>query len=108
MLAYYVEWHLREAWAPILFHDHERAQAEKERASPVAAVEVSAAAKRKRASRHSDDGLPVTSFSEPHAPSRDHDAQHRRLASGPERHDHPLRQTDPTPGQGGSTLPRVQ
>ena len=25
---YYVEWHLREAWAPILFHDHERAEAE--------------------------------------------------------------------------------
>jgi hypothetical protein len=64
MMAYYVEWHLREAWGPILFHDHDRAEAEKERASPVAAVEVSAAAKRKRASRRSDDGLPVTSFSD--------------------------------------------
>jgi Transposase DDE domain len=62
MLAYYVEWHLREAWAPILFHDHERAEAEKERVSPVAALEVSAAAKRKRGSRRSDDGLPITSF----------------------------------------------
>ena len=62
MLAYYVEWHLREAWAPILFHDHERAKAEKERVSPVAALEVSAAAKRKRGSRRSDDGLPITSF----------------------------------------------
>ena len=64
MLAYYVEWHLREAWAPILFHDHERAEAEKERVSPVAALEVSAAAKRKRGSRRSDDGLPITSFSD--------------------------------------------
>jgi len=62
MMAYYVEWHLREAWAPILFHDHERAEAEKERASPVAAREVSDAAKRKRGSRRSDDGLPITSF----------------------------------------------
>jgi Transposase DDE domain len=62
MMAYYVEWHLREAWAPILFHDHERAEAEKERASPLAALEVSAAAKRKRGSRRSDDGLPITSF----------------------------------------------
>ncbi len=62
MMAYYVEWHLREAWAPILFHDHERAEAEKQRVSPVPAVEVSAAAKRKRASRRGDDGLPITSF----------------------------------------------
>jgi hypothetical protein len=62
MLAYYVEWHLRETWGPILFHDHERAEAEKERASPVAALEVSAAAKRKCGSRRSDDGLPITSF----------------------------------------------
>ena len=45
-----------------LFHDDERAEAEKERVSPVAAVEVSAAAKRKRGSRRSDDGLPITSF----------------------------------------------
>jgi DDE family transposase len=62
MMAYYVEWHLREAWAPILFHDHERAEAEKESVSPVAALEVSAAAKRKRGSRRSDDGLPITNF----------------------------------------------
>src|SRR5919197_672529 len=39
MLAYYVEWHLRQAWAPILFDDHDRAAAERERASPVAAAE---------------------------------------------------------------------
>ena len=33
---------------------------------------------------------PLHQLQRPHAPSRDHDAQHRRLASGPERHDHPL------------------
>ena len=27
MLGYYVEWHLREAWSPILFQDHDRAAA---------------------------------------------------------------------------------
>jgi hypothetical protein len=62
MLGYYVEWHLREAWAPILFHDHDRAAAQRERASPVAAAEISEAAKRKRGRRRGDDGLPVTSF----------------------------------------------
>jgi hypothetical protein len=62
MLGYYVEWHLREAWAPILFHDHDRTAAQQERASPVAAAEISEAAKRKRGRWRSDDGLPVTSF----------------------------------------------
>lgn len=63
MLAYYVEWHLREAWGPILFQDHDRAAAQRDRASPVAAADISVAAKRKRGTRRSDDGLPVTSFS---------------------------------------------
>jgi len=62
VLAYYIEWHLREAWAPILFHDHDREAAQQARASPVAAVEVSDAAKRKRGTRRSDDGLPISSF----------------------------------------------
>jgi Transposase DDE domain len=62
MLAYYVEWHLREAWAPILFHDHDRQAALQHRNSPVAAADISDAAKRKRGRRRSDDGLPLTSF----------------------------------------------
>jgi hypothetical protein len=62
MLAYYVEWHLREAWAPILFHDHDRQAALQHRISPVAAADISDAAKRKRGRRRSDDGLPLTSF----------------------------------------------
>jgi Transposase DDE domain len=64
MLAYYVEWHLREAWAPLLFQDHDRAAAEAERASPVAAAERSPAAERKRSRRRSDDGLPLCRFSD--------------------------------------------
>ena len=62
MLSYYVEWHLREAWAPILFHDHDRAAAQQARISPVAPAEISDAAKRKRGARRSDDGLPVSGF----------------------------------------------
>jgi hypothetical protein len=62
MLGYYVEWHMRAAWAPILFHDHDRAAAETARISPVAPAEVSDAAKRKRNTRRSEDGTPVNSF----------------------------------------------
>ena len=62
MLGYYVEWHLREAWKPILFHDHDRAAAQQARISPVAPAQVSDAAKRKRGARRSDDGVPVSSF----------------------------------------------
>lgn len=62
MLAYYIEWHLREAWAPILFHDHDREAAQQDRVSPVASADISDAAKRKRGRRHTDGGLPLTSF----------------------------------------------
>ena len=64
MLAYYVEWHLREAWAPLLFQDHDRAAAEAERASPVAAAARSPAAERKRGRRRTDDDLPLSRFSD--------------------------------------------
>jgi hypothetical protein len=57
-----LEWHLRQAWAPILFHDHDRAVAEQARISPVATIEISDAAKRKRSARRNDDGVPVGSF----------------------------------------------
>jgi Transposase DDE domain len=62
MLAYYVEWHLRDAWAPILFHDHDSAVADPERTSPVAAAEPSSAALRKRGRRRTESGLPLSSF----------------------------------------------
>jgi hypothetical protein len=60
MLAYYVEFHMRQALAPILFDDHDRAAAERQ--SIVAPAERSPAAKRKLATRRTDDGLPVHSF----------------------------------------------
>jgi len=62
MLAYYVEWHLREAWAPLLFHEHDAAGAEAERSSPVQAAAVSPATQRKRATRRTEAGLPVVDY----------------------------------------------
>jgi hypothetical protein len=62
MLAYYLEWHMRQALAPVLFDDHDRAQAETQRNSPVAKAKVSAAARRKASTKQTDDGLPVHSF----------------------------------------------
>jgi hypothetical protein len=62
MLAYYLEWHMRQALAPILFDDHDRAAAEALRASPVAKAQTSPAARRKARSKRTDDGLPVHSF----------------------------------------------
>lgn len=62
MLAYYVEFHMRQALAPILFDDHDRAAAAAERKSIVAPAERSPAARRKIATRRTDDGLPVHSF----------------------------------------------
>ena len=62
MLAYYLEWHMRQALAPMLFDDHDRAAGEALRASPVAKAEPSPAAKRKAKKKCTDDGLPVHSF----------------------------------------------
>jgi transposase len=47
MLAYYVEWHLREAWAPLLFHDEELGKDRRQR-DPVAPAQPSASARRKK------------------------------------------------------------
>ena len=62
MLAYYLEWHMRQALAPMLFDDHDRAAGEALRASPVAKAEPSPAAKRKANKKSTDEGLPVHSF----------------------------------------------
>jgi transposase len=61
LLAAYVEWHLREAWAPLLFDDEDLADHRKKR-NPVAPARPSASAKRKKRERTTDDGLPVHSF----------------------------------------------
>jgi transposase len=62
MLAYYVEWHMRQVLKPILFDDHAKAAAEAARASIVAKAERSNAADRKAATKRTHDGLPVHSF----------------------------------------------
>jgi Transposase DDE domain len=62
MLASYVEWHLREALAPILFDDHERAAGAAERSSIVAPARRSTAARHKAAHKRTADALPVLSF----------------------------------------------
>src|SRR6202035_5639238 len=62
MLAYYLEWHMRQALAPILFDDHDKAEADSARTSIVAKARRSKAAARKALTKRTDDGLPVHSF----------------------------------------------
>jgi transposase len=64
MLAYHVEWHLREALAPLLFHDTDLAAARAERTSPVARTEPSETVKAKKATKHSPDGHPIMGFAD--------------------------------------------
>lgn len=61
MLAYYVEWHMRQALAPLLFQDEELSQ-DRMRRDPVAPAQASASAKAKKANRVNADGVPVHSF----------------------------------------------
>ena len=62
MLAYYVEWHMRRALAPLLFDDEDRAGAQALRASIVAPAQRSASAQKKAASKQTSEGLPAHSF----------------------------------------------
>jgi Transposase DDE domain len=62
MLAYYLEWHMRRALAPMLFDDHDRAAGEALRSSPVAKAQPSPAATRKARRKHTDEGHTVHSF----------------------------------------------
>jgi len=62
MLAYYVEWHMRGALAPMLFEDHDPAGAEALRDSVVAPAKRSMSAVRKIRTGKTRDGLPVHSF----------------------------------------------
>lgn len=62
MLAYYVEWHMRQKLAPILFDDEEPEIGERQRASIVAPAERSPSAQLKASTRCTADGLPIQSF----------------------------------------------
>ena len=61
LLAGYLEWHLRRAWAPLLFHDETLADARRTR-DPVAPAKPTERARHKKASRRSDDGWPLHSL----------------------------------------------
>jgi transposase len=62
MLAYYVEWHMREKLRPVLFADDDQEAAAAARASIVAPAQRSESAKRKDAHRRTADDYPVQSF----------------------------------------------
>ena len=62
MLAYYVEWHMRRALAPMLFEDHDKPMADRVKRSVVAPAQRSPKALRKARTKRTDDGSPVHSF----------------------------------------------
>jgi hypothetical protein len=62
LLAYYVEWHMRERLAPLLFDEDNRAEANALRASIVAPAQRSASAAHKAAAKRTREGWPVHSF----------------------------------------------
>ncbi len=61
LLAYYVQWHLKRAWRPLLFADEDLAARRAER-DPVASAEPSAKLRAKKASRVTPDGHELQSF----------------------------------------------
>ena len=62
MLAYYLEWHMRQRLAPMLFDDTDKEAAEAQRRSVVAKAPRSKAAAKKQTTGMTEDGLPVHSF----------------------------------------------
>jgi hypothetical protein len=62
MLAYYVEWHMRQQLAPMLFDDTDKNAAEALRTSVVAQAQRSPVAVNKQTTGLTEDGLPVHSF----------------------------------------------
>jgi transposase len=62
LLAYYVEWHMRQALAPLLYADEELAQTREER-DPVKPAQSSESVKEKKRTHQTASGWPVHSFS---------------------------------------------
>jgi hypothetical protein len=62
MLAYYLEWHMRQRLAPMLYDDTDKDAAEAQRSSIVAKALRSPAAVTKQTTGRTEDGLPVHSF----------------------------------------------
>ena len=61
LLAFYVEWHLRQAWEPLLFEDEELTE-DRPRRDPVAPAQASESARAEEEDAHDAGGLPVQSF----------------------------------------------
>lgn len=62
MLAYHVEWHMRQALKPLLFDEDDPEAARAARPDPVAPKQPSPSAKAKAKTKTTPDGLPVHSF----------------------------------------------
>ena len=60
MLAYYVEWHMREAWGPLLFSDEDKEH--KKTQDPIAPAKRSSDALKKIKTKRLKDGTKVHSF----------------------------------------------
>ena len=65
MLAYYLQWHMRQSLAPMLFDEPDPVGRDAQRTSPVAKAEPSPAARRKAAGKHTDpaEGEPLPGHS---------------------------------------------
>lgn len=61
LLAYYVEWQMRQAWGPLLYADEELEEARSER-DPVKPAQPSASAQAKKRTHQTADGQPAHSF----------------------------------------------
>jgi len=62
MLAYYVEWHMRRALAPLLFDDEDPAAGDARRTSIVAPAQRSLGAQHKAQQQRTESGIVVHSF----------------------------------------------
>ena len=62
MLSYYVEWHMRQALAPILFDDDDPEAAQQARQNIVSPAARSPKAQNKDYSKRTEEGFPVHSF----------------------------------------------
>ena len=61
LLAFYVEWHLRQVWEPLLFEDEELTE-DRRRRDPVAPAQASESARLKKKTHRTAGDLPVQSF----------------------------------------------
>ena len=61
LLTYYVEWHLRQVWEPLLFEDEELTE-NRRRCDPVAPAQASESVRLKKKTHRTAGDLPVQSF----------------------------------------------